>query len=67
MGMNDMSMDAIERLPLTLTVPETAQMLRIGRNSCYNLVRCGAIRSLRVGRRLRIPRDAVAEFLNSTR
>ena len=39
-------------------------VLDIGRNTAYELVRSGQIRSIRIGRQLRIPRDAVVEFLN---
>ena len=53
----------IEALPLTLTVLETGALLRIGRNKVYELVRCGRLRSLKIGRNIRVPRDAIAEFL----
>jgi excisionase family DNA binding protein len=52
-------------LPLTLTVVEAASVLRIGRTSAYNLVRCGRLRSIRCGKIIRIPREAIFEFLNS--
>lgn len=39
-------------------------ILDIGRNTAYELVRSGQIRSIKVGRQLRIPRNAVIEFLN---
>ena len=51
-------------LPLALTVTEAGQVLRIGRNVAYDLVRSGQLRSVRVGRNIRIPRDALAEYLN---
>lgn len=52
-----------DTMPLVLTVPEAAKLLRIGLNSTYDLVRCGAIRSLRIGRQLRIPRQAILDYL----
>ena len=61
---------SIEDLPITLTVSETAAVLRIGRSKVYEMVRqwdltSGAegLRSVRLGRSLRIPRVAVLEFL----
>ena len=51
-------------LPAILTVPELSAVLRIGRASAYELVRCGRIRSLKIGRQLRVPRQAVLDFLN---
>ena len=47
-----------------LTVRELASFLRIGINSAYRLVRKGNIRSVRVGRQYRIPRQAVDEYLS---
>lgn len=52
-----------DNLPLTLSVPEVSEILRIGRNSAYRLVRCGKIRSLKIGRQLRIPRQALLDYL----
>ena len=51
-------------LPLTLRVEELMPVLGIGRNTAYELVRFGQIRSIRVGRQLRIPKDALLEFLS---
>lgn len=52
-----------ENLPLTLRVTELAMLLSIGRNAAYKLVKSGEIRSIRVGRCIRIPRDALADYL----
>ena len=48
---------------LTLTVPQMAKELNISRNTAYELIRSGQIRSVRIGRQIRIPRDALLEFL----
>ena len=50
-------------LPMTLRVEELMPILGIGRNTAYELIRCGQIRSIRIGRQIRIPRDALLEFL----
>ena len=39
-------------------------ILNIGRNTAYELIHSGQIRSIRVGRQLRIPKGAVLDFLN---
>ena len=39
-------------------------ILDIGRNSAYELVRSGAIRSVKIGRQLRIPKQAIIDYLN---
>ena len=55
---------SLDDLPLALRVEDLMPVLAIGRNTAYELVRSGQIRSIRIGRQLRIPRDAVVEFLN---
>lgn len=52
-----------DELPLTLRVEELMPVLDIGRNTAYELVRSGKIRSVQIGRQLRIPKEAVLEFL----
>jgi excisionase family DNA binding protein len=42
--------------PLTLTVEEAAELLGISRGSAYQAVRAGDIPSIRIGRRVLIPR-----------
>ena len=50
---------SFDELPLTLRVEDLMPILDIGRNTAYELVRCGTIRSIRIGRQLRIPKDAI--------
>ena len=50
-------------MPMTLRVEELMPILGIGRNTAYELIRSGQIRSIRIGRQIRIPRDALLEFL----
>lgn len=60
----------IEALPLVLTVDEVAEILRIGRGAVYELIHrhdahneTNGLRAVRVGRKLRVPRQALLEFL----
>jgi excisionase family DNA binding protein len=46
------------------TVDEVMAMLRTGRSTIYALTSSGALRSIRVGRGIRIPESAVQEFLD---
>lgn len=55
---------SLEELPLVLRVEDLSMVLGIGRNTAYELVRSGQIRSIRIGRQLRIPRDELQRFLN---
>ncbi len=52
-----------DNLPLALTVLEAGQVLRVGRSVTYELIRSGQLRSVRIGRSIRIPRDALVEYL----
>jgi len=52
-----------ENLPLLLTVGELASVLRIGRNAAYQLVKGGNVQSIHVGRSIRIPRNALVQFV----
>ena len=54
---------SIDELPLTLRVEDLMPILGIGRNTAYELVRSGQIRSVKIGRQIRIPKDAVVEYL----
>ena len=54
---------SLDDLPLVLRVDDLMPVLDIGRNTAYELIRSGQIRSVRVGRKLRIPKQAVEEFL----
>lgn len=56
----------IDTLPLVLTVTEASKVLRLGKNAVYGLVRCGALRSIKVGKSIRIPKTALSEFLSGT-
>lgn len=46
-----------------LTVPEVAESLRVSRMSVYRLVESGVLTSVRVGRSIRIPTRALADYL----
>ncbi len=49
-------------LPLFLTVPQAAIILGIGRNTAYDMVRSGRIKSVRLGRQIRISKAALIEM-----
>ena len=53
----------MDRVTVTVTVAEAAEMLGISRSSAYKCVRTGELRALRLGRRLVVPRAALEELL----
>lgn len=56
----------MENLPLVLRVEDLMPLLSIGRNTAYELVRSGQIRSIRIGRSYRVSREAVLEYLSKS-
>jgi excisionase family DNA binding protein len=50
-------------LPDVLTPGEAQSFLRLGRNAVYDLLKQGKIRSVRLGQKYLIPREAVRELL----
>lgn len=57
---------SLNGLPLVLSVPELAAILQIGRNSAYELVKSKEIRSIHIGKSIRIPQSALLEYLQQT-
>ncbi len=47
-------------LPMILRVEDLMPLLGIGRNTAYELIRSGQIRSVRIGRQIRIPKRGPA-------
>lgn len=62
---NYMDIFALQELPLVLNVDDAARILRVGKAATYSLVRSGQLKSLRIGRTIRIPRNALDEYLRS--
>lgn len=56
---------SFDDLPLTLRVEELMPILGIGRNTAYELIRCGKIHGVRIGKQLRIPKQAVIDYLSN--
>ncbi|MNW42259.1 Helix-turn-helix domain protein [compost metagenome] len=46
-----------------LTVPELAELLKIGMNSAYDLINSGEIESFKVKNSHRIQRSAIADYI----
>lgn len=57
----------LDELPDVLTADEVAEVLRVGRNTVYDCVRTGAIPSVRLGRRLLVPKAALLRLLEGAR
>ncbi|GEA15369.1 hypothetical protein E308F_16130 [Moorella sp. E308F] len=53
-------------LPPVLTVPEVARLLRIGRAAAYELANRKDFPTIRIGRTIRIPREALLRWMEKT-
>ena len=56
---------SLDQMPLFLTVDEVAEILAIGRSTAYDLVRCGRIKSIKLGKQYRIPKSSIQELLEN--
>ena len=52
--------------PLTFTVEQAAQLLGIARGSAYEAARRGELPTIRLGRRLLVPRARLLELVGAT-
>ena len=46
-----------------LTVEELCQVLRIGKNTAYKLLKSGEIKSIKIGKVYKIPKKSVRKYL----
>jgi len=53
--------------PAVLTVNDVAEILGVTGKTVRNLVKTGAIPHVKVGRLIRIPKDKLVEYLESTK
>jgi excisionase family DNA binding protein len=57
------STTTLATLPEVLTVSEAAAILRVGRNQLYQAVGRGEVGAVRIGRSIRIPKQALLDLL----
>ena len=53
-------------LPRIMSVEELVPILGVGKCTVYELVRCGRIKSLRIGTQIRILKQELIQFLESS-
>ncbi len=53
---------SLDDLPISIRVSDLIEILDIGRSTAYELVRSGQIRSIKVGRHIRIPKESILEY-----
>jgi excisionase family DNA binding protein len=57
--------DGTDDRPLLLTMPEAAEVLRIGRCTLQALVLAGSLQSIQIGSRRLIPREAIGNYIET--
>jgi len=57
------STSGVATLPEVLTAREAAAILRVGRNQLYQAVARGEVGAVRIGRSIRIPKQALLDLL----
>lgn len=55
---------SIDDVPLVISVSELARILRVSRNTAYEIVRSGQIQSVRTGAQIRISKNALKKYLD---
>lgn len=54
---------SFDELPLVLTVKDLEVILNIGRNTVFDLIHSGQLKSIRTGKQIRILKHELLEFL----
>lgn len=57
----------LEQYPDILTAEELCEVLNIGANAAYQLLNDGTIPAFRIGRRWKIPKEAVQQYIRRWR
>ena len=59
---NETAMEILACRDILYTVPEAAKLLRVNKNMVYDLIRCGYLRSIKLGSR-KVSRQALLDFV----
>lgn len=65
---NKIAVEILACRDVLYTVPEVAKLLRVNKNMVYDLIRCGYLRSMKLGSRKvsrKVSRKALLEFVEA--
>ena len=65
--MENNNKDIFKDYPDVITVEDLQNMLHIGRNTTYGILKDGAIKTIKIGKKYIIPKQSVIEFINVAR
>lgn len=54
-----------EHLADILSIPDLCEALKIGKNTAYSLIKSGAVKSIKIGKKIKIPKDFLIEYVLS--
>lgn len=54
----------LEEFPALLNISDVQEILGVGRNTAYSLVRSGKIKHLRIGKLIKVPKATLEAYLN---
>ncbi len=57
--------DSLRKYDDVLTIADLMDYLAVGKNTAYTLIREGKIKSFRIGRNYKIPKQAVIDYIHS--
>lgn len=57
--------DSLRKYDDVLTIADLMDYLAVGKNTAYTLIREGKIKSFRIGRNYKIPKQAVIYYIHS--
>lgn len=55
----------LEEFPALLNISDVQEILGVGRNTAYSLVRSGKIKHLRIGRLIKVPKAELEAYLHT--
>ena len=59
--------DSLRKYDDVLTIADLMDYLAVGKNTAYTLIREGKIKSFRIGRNYKIPKQAVIDYITLCR
>lgn len=57
--------DSLRKYDDVLTIADLMDYLAVGKNTAYTLIREGKIKSFRIGRNYKIPKQSVIDYIHS--
>jgi excisionase family DNA binding protein len=60
-------MTMFSNYPDVLDIKQVCEMLNIGRNNAYIMIKNNVITSVRIGRKIRVSKESLVDFINKNK